>query len=189
MVYGMARRHGAEIEIDSVLGRGTTFRLTYATSPAAVVQLSADRTEPVALHHRILVIDDDPLVLESLGTLLENEGHTIFMANDPQVGIDAFLAALKRKQPFAVVITDLGMPYVDGQQVARAVKTASPQTVVILLTGWGQVFAADGCIPMNVDRVLSKPPKLAELRAALALTASQDSIDPDKEPVVNRSSA
>ncbi len=69
---------------------------------------------------------------------------------------------------FAAVITDLGMPYVDGRQVAAAVKEISPATPVILLTGWGQRLVAEGDIPPHVDRVLAKPPKLRELREALA---------------------
>ena len=60
------------------------------------------------------------------------------------------------------------MPYVDGRRVAAAVKAASPRTPVVLLTGWGQRLVAEGDIPPHVDRVLNKPPRLMELRAALA---------------------
>jgi len=56
---------------------------------------------------------------------------------------------------------------VDGRKVATAIKHESPSTPVILLTGWGQRLVAEGDIPPNVDRVLNKPPKLKELRAAL----------------------
>ena len=54
----------------------------------------------------------------------------------------------------------------------EAVKNESPSTPVILLTGWGQRLVAEGDIPPHVDRVLNKPPKLRELRAALAELAS-----------------
>jgi CheY-like chemotaxis protein len=67
-----------------------------------------------------------------------------------------------------MVITDLGMPYVDGRRVAAAVKSASPETPVVLLTGWGQRLTAENLIPPHVDRVLNKPPRLRELRTALA---------------------
>ena len=59
------------------------------------------------------------------------------------------------------------MPYVDGRTVSSSIKTAAPTTIVILLTGWGQRLVAEGDIPPHVDRVLSKPPKLRELREAL----------------------
>jgi CheY-like chemotaxis protein len=66
-----------------------------------------------------------------------------------------------------VVITDLGMPYVDGRQVASSVKQVSPATPVIMLTGWGQRLVTEGDVPPDVDLVLSKPPRLRELREAL----------------------
>jgi CheY-like chemotaxis protein len=60
------------------------------------------------------------------------------------------------------------MPYVDGRKVAAAIKSLSSTTPIILLTGWGQRLMTEGDVPAHVDRVLSKPPKLRELRAALA---------------------
>src|SRR5205823_12467264 len=80
---------------------------------------------------------------------------------------DLFSAARKRGEGFEAVITDLGMPNVDGRTVAAAVKSAAPDTPVVLLTGWGQRMRGEGELPDHVDRVLSKPPRLPELRAAL----------------------
>jgi CheY-like chemotaxis protein len=62
------------------------------------------------------------------------------------------------------------MPYMDGHEVARAIKTLSATTLVILLTGWGHRMTGDHDLPANVDRTLDKPPKLPELREALAGT-------------------
>jgi CheY-like chemotaxis protein len=104
----------------------------------------------------------------SLRDILEGDGHAITATDGGQAGIDAFLAAEQRGEPFAAVITDLGMPRVDGRKVAAAVKAASPLTPVILLTGWGQRLVAEGDIPAHVDYVLGKPPRLRELREALA---------------------
>jgi len=83
-------------------------------------------------------------------------------------GIDAFNAAQARGDTFSAVLTDLGMPHVDGRQVAIAVKRASSSTPVIMLTGWGQGLDAHGDTAMPVDEILSKPPKLRDLRQALA---------------------
>ncbi|MDB6090716.1 MAG: hybrid sensor histidine kinase/response regulator, partial [Gammaproteobacteria bacterium] len=117
---------------------------------------------------RILVVDDDPLVLKSLRDTLEADGHSVTTADGGQGGIDTFLAARVQGNPFPVVITDLGMPYVDGRKVSSAIKSAAPGTIVLLLTGWGQRLVAEGDIPPHVDHVLSKPPKLRELRQTLA---------------------
>jgi DNA-binding NtrC family response regulator len=131
--------------------------------------VSLDPT-PVVPCARILLVDDDPLVLRSLRETLEIDGHEITAADGGQAGIDTFLAAHAAASPFEVVITDLGMPHVDGRRVSAAVKGASPETIVVMLTGWGQRLVANGDIPPHVDWVLSKPPKLREVREALART-------------------
>jgi len=175
MVYGIARRHNADIEIESAPGKGTTLRLNFPV-PATPV---AEPGKPAAAfivptRQRILVVDDDPLLIKSLRDTLETDGHLVVVATGGQDGIAAFRAACASTEPFAAVITDLGMPYVDGRQVASAVKNLSPATPVILLTGWGQRLVAEGDIPPHVDRVLNKPPKLRELREALAQCLQPD---------------
>jgi len=169
MVYGMAQRHAGEIEIDSERGRGTTVRLMFPVadvSPNAVVTSQHPRRPAQRL--RLLVVDDDPLLIMALRDILEGDGHAITAADGGQHGIDAFLEAQKTGATFDAVFTDLGMPYVDGRKVSAAVKEASPSTPVILLTGWGQRLMAEGDVPPHVDRVLNKPPKLRQLREVLS---------------------
>jgi CheY-like chemotaxis protein len=60
------------------------------------------------------------------------------------------------------------MPHVDGRKVAASIRAAPPNTPIVLLTGWGQHLASEHGVPPEVNRLLSKPPKLRELRAALA---------------------
>jgi PAS domain S-box-containing protein len=178
MVYGMVRRHNADIEIDSVVGSGTTMRITF---PVPIMNPHIDR--PVATLQlpprlRLLVVDDDPILLKSLRDILEADGHLVTSENISKNAVDKFRAALEKKEGFAAVITDLGMPYVDGRQVASAIKAISPSTPIIMLTGWGKRMTADGDMPEHVDCVLSKPPKLAELRNALALHCTKSGKQP-----------
>ncbi len=174
MVYGVIQRHSADLEIESTPDQGTTVRLSFAVPVGATDDLGlSDTTQPVPTRLRILVVDDDPLILRALCETLESDGHEVITANGGQAGIDAFCAAQGRGKPFSIVITDLGMPRVDGRKVASFVKSASGSTPVILLTGWGQRLVAEGEVPPEVDRVLSKPPKLRELREALTLCSSR----------------
>jgi PAS domain S-box-containing protein len=169
MVYGTIERHGAELEIESAPGAGTHIRLIFPAlaSGADSVGDTPPRSRP-RLPLRILAIDDDPVILKSLLDTLEGDGHFVEIADGGQRGIDAFRAADERGEVFAVVITDLGMPQVDGRTVATAVKAIRPGTPVILLTGWGQRLMAEHGTPEHVDLVLGKPPKLGSLRSALA---------------------
>ncbi len=173
MVYGMIQRHSAELEIDSEPGKGTTMRLIFTlsvpdTAASGVVAVLVPPQSPL----RILLVDDDPILLQSLHETLAGDGHAITAASGGQAGIDAFAAALASGAPFDAVVTDLGMPYVDGRKVAAMVRAASPGVAIVMLTGWGQRLVADDEVPPHVDRVLNKPPRLAELRVILAeLTA------------------
>lgn len=185
MVYGMAQRHSAELQIESIKGKGTTFRLVFADASqqiSPVVRFEAATVVARAL--RILVVDDDPLLIKSLEDILTADGHDVTVANGGQNGIDRFLASVREKSPFPVVITDLGMPHVDGRKVAAAVKAASPQTHTIMLTGWGQRLLSDNEIPQGVDRVLSKPPRLHELRHALNEAAAVSEWRPVREMAI-----
>jgi CheY-like chemotaxis protein len=124
---------------------------------------------------RVLVVDDDALMLDCVGETLACDGHMVHKARSGEAGITAFEDAQRRGEPFSIVITDLTMPNMDGRRVAASVKQMSPRTPVIILTGWGQRLIADGEIVDNVNRVLSKPPKLRDLREALSLCASSGS--------------
>jgi PAS domain S-box-containing protein len=170
MVFGVAQRHSAELEIDSAPGSGTTVRLVFAAPAALSAEPAAAAAAPseVKARLRLLLVDDDPVLLKSLRDALETDGHAVLAASGGEDGIAVFRASLERAEPIDAVITDLGMPYVDGRRVAAAVKEASPATPVILLTGWGRRLVTDGEIPSHVDRVLAKPPKLREVREALA---------------------
>ncbi|UUZ48929.1 hypothetical protein LP420_41015 [Massilia sp. B-10] len=110
--------------------------------------------------------------------MLENDGHTVVAADGGQAGIDQFHAAQLRGQPFALVITDLGMPYVDGRRVASAVKAMAPSHAGDPADRLGPAHRLRRRrVRADVDRVLSKPPKLLELREALAACV------PDRENV------
>lgn len=116
---------------------------------------------------RILYIDDEPLLRELLKELLQVDGHEVEVSDGGEAGLGAFRLAQAQGQPFDLVITDLGMPYLDGRQVAGLVKQHSPTTPVIVLTGWGALMKEEGRQSSCIDGVLSKPPRVHELREML----------------------
>jgi PAS domain S-box-containing protein len=168
MVSGAAQRHKALLEIDSAPGEGTRIRLEFAV--AAKARRKPERAQPPRKIRalRLLVIDDDPAVLRSTAMVLKRGGHAIITADGGQAGIDQLRAAREAGEPFDAVITDLGMPYADGNQVARAAKEIFPATPIVLLTGWGRTMATGDEAPAFVDFVLPKPLDLNALRDILA---------------------
>jgi DNA-binding response OmpR family regulator len=101
-----------------------------------------------------------------IANLLRRDGHWVVTAPDGEQGIATFEAAQQSSEPFDAVITDLGMPKVDGFSVARAIKALSPSTPVLLLSGWG--FRLEGEeMHALIDGVLAKPATHQQLRRAL----------------------
>jgi signal transduction histidine kinase len=167
MVYGVMERHEGNIEIRSELGKGTTFCLIFPVRAKSCLdddeKDAGVKIEPM----RILCIDDEPLLRELVKEMLGRDGHEVEVSDGGQSGLDEFRIARERGRPFDIVITDLGMPYLDGRQVAKAIKNESPQTPVLMLTGWGIHLKEEGSAPAEVDGIISKPPRSRDLREML----------------------
>jgi signal transduction histidine kinase/CheY-like chemotaxis protein len=168
MVYGVVQRHHGTIEIESALTKGSTFRLILPinTLPPTPQPLPNPATEPLP-PLRILFVDDEPLVRELVRDILQNDGHHVTLADGGQSGLDAFFAAAWREQPFDAVITDLGMPHLDGRQLAQILKRESPRTPIIMMTGWGSLIKGEQDLRAPVDALLNKPPRIEEIQQAL----------------------
>jgi PAS domain S-box-containing protein len=163
MVYGIVQRHEGKIEVESELGQGTLFRIWFPIPK----EVAASSAESESAHAeipslRILVIDDDQRVQEALRAMLEHLGHQPVLVDDGAKGIEAFKEALENGTPFDLVITDLGMPKVSGSEVAQKVKELSPNTPVLVITGWGAEQK-----PIHADYALGKPVRLSALREAI----------------------
>ncbi|MBU6411406.1 MAG: response regulator, partial [Verrucomicrobia bacterium] len=148
MVYGVMERHEGRIEIESEPGKGTTIRLSFPIRALEGQVGSGAEDEASPGPFRLLCVDDEPAVRELIKEMLERDGHSIVAADGGEAGIAAFRAARKDHHPFDAVITDLGMPYVDGREVAATVKRESSATPVIMLTGWGVFMKNDNATPV-----------------------------------------
>lgn len=168
MVYGVVQRHEGSIEIESVPGKGTTFRLILPVRESRRLDAVDSGGASLAIPPlRILFVDDEPLLRDLLKEVLESDGHQVSVADGGQAALDLFRAALRDGPPFDAVITDLGMPHLDGRRLAQILKSESPTTPVIMMTGWGSLMKEDGEKPAHVDGMLNKPPKIRELQEAL----------------------
>ena len=168
MVYGMVQRHDGNIEIDSTPGCGTCIRLTLPLREK--VSQSGRASLPQNKQKRslnILCIDDDEKVRQLLNDCLTHFNHRVKVASGGKDGVELFRTAMRENQPYEVVITDLGMPDVDGHHVARTIKAESPKTPVIMITGWGTIMKEDGEAAPEVDAVVGKPPNMQELNDML----------------------
>ncbi|MBW2486789.1 MAG: response regulator [Deltaproteobacteria bacterium] len=108
--------------------------------------------------YSILLVDDDPFILEGIGADLESQGFKLTEANSGGRALE-----LLAKQKFDLVITDLVMENVDGIQVLKEAKALHPDTMVIILTGYGNMASAIEALRHEADDYLLKPCESAEM--------------------------
>jgi signal transduction histidine kinase/ActR/RegA family two-component response regulator len=168
MVQHAAQRHKARLDVITRPGAGTQMQLNFIAAEVGSFGKPAAAPAAAGRSLRILLIDDDRAVLSSTAMVLGICGHTITSAEGGPAGIEALRGAFDAGVCFDIIVTDLGMPYVGGHEVALAAKQLFPDTPVLLLTGWGERMATGDQNPLHIDYVLSKPADLVELREVFA---------------------
>jgi len=151
--YGIIKRHGGEILIESELGKGTTFIIHlptgYGDEETAVKEVTPIKESRQA---RILVIDDEDSVRDILSRMLKTKGHQVVVASNGEEGIEQF-----RSQPFDLVFTDLGMPKISGWEVGKTIKGINPKIPIAMITGWGMELDREKMSESGIDLIVSKP--------------------------------
>ena len=164
MTYGILRRHGARITVESEEGRGTTFRIRFPSNPPVAPPAPLALAEPPPVGGlRCLVVDDEPSVAAVLGDMLEAGGHRVVVLTDGAEAIERV-----QREQFDLVFTDLAMPRVSGWEVAKAVKVAAPGVPVFVVTGFGVELSAAECRAHGVAAVFSKPLGIEDIARAVA---------------------
>jgi len=153
MSYGIIKRFGGEIHVDSEPGRGTTFTITLnAGHEIQKDKIFEEPLEPTVREAKILVIDDEEMVRKVLHQVLSKGSHQVVTARNGLEGLQLF-----GQEKFDVVLTDLGMPDLSGWEVCRAVKAINPQTLVGMITGWGTEVSEEKRKEYGIDFVIPKP--------------------------------
>jgi CheY-like chemotaxis protein len=180
MAHGVARQLGGDLRLSSVPGQGTTAELLLpaatgiAGAPVASTEVAAGTTD-AAPPSRILVVDDDPLIIRSTADMLEDLGHSVLEAD---CGAKA-LAILAGGAPVDLLVTDYAMPGMTGLEVAVAAQRLRPGLQVVLASGF--VDLASGVAPSDLPR-LTKPYRQDQLAAVIDRMLAAG---PPKHPVAS----
>jgi PAS domain S-box-containing protein len=142
-VLGIVRGHHGAVQIDTIAGRGTTFRVLLPASDAAQAALSetdafADAVEPWLDGGTALVVDDEPAVRRVARSMLEHLGFEVIEAAD---GISAQEIFRRQRDDIDVVLLDMTMPRADGRETLAALRVMDRDIPVILCSGYSEVEA------------------------------------------------
>lgn len=151
-VANLVHQMNGSFALASAPGEGTTARITLPIAPQAATPVDS-RQARLARWANILVVDDEPLVRDVAARTFLLRGFHAVAADS---GADA-LRLFSEQGPFQVVILDLGMPGMNGFEVARAIKNINPKTIVILMTGWAAELDTNKMRAAGIDRAISKP--------------------------------
>src|SRR5262245_44762307 len=107
---------------------------------------------------RILLVDDDPGVRESLALVLKIHGADVTQAEDGQQGLELY-----RQHSFDAVVTDLAMPRMSGDALAQVVKTVQPTQRIVMVSAFVDGLPRNGELPWYLDALCPKPCEMSEL--------------------------
>ena len=170
MVYGIVARHHGRVTVDSARGRGTRIDLTFpaAEEPASAVpaEVPAARVNGAVLS--VLAVDDDPAVLELLGDIVEALGHRVTRQGSAEQALAGFAPGR-----YDLVLTDLGMPGMNGWDFSRALRALDTTVPLAWITGWGEEIVGDETRQAGADAIVAKPFTIDDVRRLLDLAAAR----------------
>ena len=154
--YGIIRRHEGVVEVESEVGRGTTFRvrLPKVGEAALPAQAAAPQAQPSRRDEslRILVVDDEDYVRELLADILEREGCEVALAAEGREAL-----RLYESGEFDAVFTDVGLPGMSGWELARAVRERDSEVALAVITGWGDEVSHEERAAAQANWIIPKP--------------------------------
>lgn len=165
---GIVRGHKGAMKVYSEPGKGSTFKVIFPTSGKQAVQ-TTERPSAEALtgNATILVIDDEPVVRQTAKSMLERYGYTVLVAENGKEGVDLFRIIADK---VALVILDMSMPVMSGEETLRNLKLINPQVVVMLSSGFNEVEAIRRFTGKGLAGFIQKPYSMAELAERVKLT-------------------
>jgi signal transduction histidine kinase/CheY-like chemotaxis protein/sensor domain CHASE-containing protein len=164
MVYGIIKRHEGEILVESEIGKGTKFTLIFPINYKTTFEQQENLFKNIQTL-KILLIDDDESVINTLSALLTEQNHEVISSLNAKNGKILFENAFNSGNKFDLVITDLGMPEITGIELSKLLREIDYSIPIILLTGWGSFISKNDIETVNI--ILSKPVTIEDLNNAL----------------------
>ncbi len=168
MVYGIVQRHEGKLAVRSEPGRGTWIELAFPRAAAEPSAPTLPASPAPAKTLSVMVVDDEPAVRDLLVDILRALGHHV-------VGHASGAAALEAFRPgqFELILTDLGMPGLDGWQLCRSLRAMDAAVTIVFVTGWGEGLDAEEARLAGADAVVAKPFGIEDLSRVVQQAADR----------------
>ena len=168
-VYGIVKQSNGYIEVRSEPGKGTTFTIYFPRHAAEPGEKGLEVSFlPVHGHETILLVEDEPAILESTALILEMQGYTVLMASTPD---NAIRLAEEQKGEIHLLLTDVVMPEMNGQELARKLVVLYPHLKQLFMSGYSGESIANQRVLVEGVHFIEKPFSLygliAKVREAL----------------------
>ncbi len=160
VVQGIVEQHEGHIEVDSTIGEGTTFDIYLPITQERAYATDVKIEQSTEGKGRILLVDDELMIIDLARSMLEELGYEVADYIDCEEALHSFAEHSKK---FDLVITDYGMPKMNGKELAEQLKDIRPDIPIILITGYGDLVAKEEISSWGLDGLLTKPFKLQEL--------------------------
>lgn len=165
MVQNIVERHSGHIDVVSRKGIGTTFHiyLPIAMDELKPIKYKAEMTE-LNVEAKILLVDDEQMIVDYAKSMLESLGYEVVDFVDCEEALRYFK---NFPDEFDLVITDYGMPVMNGKQLVSSLKEIRPDIASILTTGYGDLVDKEGISSWGINQLLIKPFERSELHDAV----------------------
>jgi CheY-like chemotaxis protein len=160
VVHGIVTHHGGAISVQSVLGQGTSFQVYLPVREAEPLHASPPTVTLSAGQERILFIDDEPALVSMGKALLEHLGYAVVTETSSS---EALVLFTRKPERFDLVITDMTMPGMTGERLAKELRRIRPDIPIILCSGFSHYLNEEEAKAIGICAFLMKPFVLREL--------------------------